>query len=114
MPIETCIDEAARMGFDGVDILLMQMDRQDNGYLQQLKRRALINGLDLCCMSTHQGFVYPSKEKRQENVENHPRHLPVRAYDSHVGASPDGPQVGPHVSLHHDNTHFIASVIAVG
>jgi L-ribulose-5-phosphate 3-epimerase len=69
MPIEDCIDETARMGFDGVDILLIQMDRQDNAYLQQLKRRALINGLDLCCMSTHQGYVYPEKEIRQKNID---------------------------------------------
>jgi L-ribulose-5-phosphate 3-epimerase len=69
MPVETCIDEAARMGFDGVDILLIQMDRQDNSYLQMLKRRALINGLDLCCMSTHQGYVYADKARRQKNID---------------------------------------------
>ena len=69
LPIETCIDEAARMGFDGVDILLMQMENEDNAYLQKLKRRALINGLDLCCMSTHQGFVSPDAAKRQENID---------------------------------------------
>jgi L-ribulose-5-phosphate 3-epimerase len=69
MPIETCIDEAARMGFDGVDILLMQMENTDNAYLQTLKRRALINGLDLCCMSTHQTFVSPDEAKRQTNVD---------------------------------------------
>jgi sugar phosphate isomerase/epimerase len=69
MPIETCIDEAARMGFDGVDILLMQMENTDNAYLQTLKRRALINGLDLCCMSTHQTFVSPEEDKRQKNVD---------------------------------------------
>jgi L-ribulose-5-phosphate 3-epimerase len=69
IPIDTCIDEAARMGFDGVDILLMQMDKKDNGYLQMLKRRALVNGLDLCCMSTHQAFVAPEAAKRQQNVD---------------------------------------------
>jgi len=69
LPIETCIDEAARMGFDGVDILLIQMDRQDNAYLQKIKRHALINGLDLCCMSTHQGYVYPDKDRRQKNID---------------------------------------------
>ncbi len=68
LPIETCIDEAARMGFDGVDILLMQMENEDNASLQTLKRRALINGLDLCCMSTHQSFVSPDAAKRQENI----------------------------------------------
>lgn len=69
LPIETCIDEAARMGFDGVDLLLIQMEREDNSYLQKIKRHALINGLDLCCMSTHQGYVYPDKDKRQKNID---------------------------------------------
>ncbi|MFC1635137.1 sugar phosphate isomerase/epimerase family protein [Planctomycetota bacterium] len=69
MPIETCIDEAARMGFDGVDLLLIQMESEENSYLQKLKRHALINGLDLCCMSTHQGYVYPDKAQRQKNID---------------------------------------------
>ena len=69
MPIETCIDEAARMGFDGVDLLLIQMESEENSYLQKLKRHALINGLDLCCMSTHQGYVYPDKALRQKNID---------------------------------------------
>jgi sugar phosphate isomerase/epimerase len=69
MPIETCIDEAARLGFDGVDILLMQMENEDNSYLQKLKRRALINGVDLCCMSTHQGFVSPDEARRKKNID---------------------------------------------
>jgi sugar phosphate isomerase/epimerase len=69
MPIEKCIDEAARMGFDGVDLLLYQMESEENSYLQKIKRHALINGLDLCCMSTHQGYVYPDKAKRQENID---------------------------------------------
>jgi sugar phosphate isomerase/epimerase len=69
MPIETCIDEAARLGFDGVDILLMQMENEDRSYLQKLKRRALINGLDLCCLSTHQGFISPEEARRQKNID---------------------------------------------
>ncbi|MGB2866076.1 MAG: sugar phosphate isomerase/epimerase family protein [Sedimentisphaerales bacterium] len=69
LPIETCIDEAARMGFDGVDLLLIQMESEENSYLQKIKRHALINGLDLCCMSTHQGYVSPDKAKRQKNID---------------------------------------------
>jgi L-ribulose-5-phosphate 3-epimerase len=60
LPIETCMDEAARMGFDGMDILLRQIDGEENvnnAYLQKLKRHALVNGLDLCCLATHQGYV---------------------------------------------------------
>jgi len=70
LPIETCIDEAAAMGFDGVEILHIQMEKESNDYLQNLKRRALINGIDLCGMSTHQGFVSPDRAKRQKNIEH--------------------------------------------
>ena len=71
--IETCIDLAAEIGFDAVEILHIQMDealRDDNGYLQRLKRRAWSNGLDLCGMSTHQGFVSADKAVRQRNVDH--------------------------------------------
>ncbi len=70
LPIETCIDQAARMGFDGVDILHIQMEKESNDYLQNLKRRALINGVDLCCLSTHQSFVSPDEAKRQKNIDH--------------------------------------------
>lgn len=70
LPIEECIDQAAEMGFDGVEILHIQMEDESDRYLQELKRRALINGIDLCGMSTHQSFVTPDKEKRQENIDH--------------------------------------------
>jgi len=70
LPIETCIEEAAQMGFDGVEILHIQMGKESNDYLQNLKRRALINGIDLCGMSTHQGFVSPDKARRQKNIDH--------------------------------------------
>ena len=47
LDISTCIDLAGEMGFDGVEILEVQMQRKDNAFLQQLKRRALVHGLDL-------------------------------------------------------------------
>src|SRR5262245_10070255 len=68
--IETCIDLAADMGFDGVEILHRQMEREENDYLQRLKRRAFLNGLDLCGFSTHQTFLRPDKETRQKNVDH--------------------------------------------
>ena len=70
LPIETCIDEASEMGFDGVEILHMQMEKESNDYLQGLKRRALVNGLDLCGFSIHQSFVWPDREKRQQNIDH--------------------------------------------
>jgi len=69
MPIVKCIDEAARMGFDAVDVLLVQMEDQSKGALNKIKHHALINGLDLCCMSTHQGYVYPDQAQRQRNID---------------------------------------------
>lgn len=70
LPIEDCIDLAAQAGFDGIEILHVQMRREDNAYLQMLKRRALVNGLDLCGFSTHQGFVSPNADVRQKNVDH--------------------------------------------
>ena len=76
LPIEDCIDKAAEMGFDGVDVLYVQMpEEKPNAYLQNLKRRALINGLDLCCMSTHQGFVTPDENKRQAQIDKTLHHI---------------------------------------
>jgi sugar phosphate isomerase/epimerase len=68
--IAHCIDRAAEMGFDGVEILHQQMGGEDNGYLQDLKRRAFTQGLDLMGFSTHQGFVSPDKAVRQKNIDH--------------------------------------------
>jgi sugar phosphate isomerase/epimerase len=65
-----CIDLAAEMGFDGVELLHRQMTDESNGHLQGLKRRAFAAGLDLIGFSTHQGFLSPDKENRQRNVEH--------------------------------------------
>ncbi len=69
-PIETCIDQAAAMGFDGVEILHVQMTDESNGHLQRLKRQAFALGLDLCGFSTHQSFLFPDAERRQKNIEH--------------------------------------------
>jgi sugar phosphate isomerase/epimerase len=68
-PIEKCIDDAARMGFDGIELLLMQMTSEEKAYLQKIKRLAFHSGLDLMGFSTHQGFVSPDKESREENIK---------------------------------------------
>jgi sugar phosphate isomerase/epimerase len=68
--IEACIDLAAETGFDGVEILHRQMEREDNDYLQRLKRRAFLLGLDLCGFSTHQTFLSPDKQVRQKNIDH--------------------------------------------
>jgi len=66
--IEQCVDMASAMGFDAVELLEMQMDRKDNAALQAIKRRCLVHGLALCGLSTHQGFLFPDRARRDENV----------------------------------------------
>ncbi len=68
-PLEEIIDHAAAMGFDGVELLLVQLASEEIPYLNSLKKRAFLSGLDLMGFSTHQGFVYPDVEKRQENID---------------------------------------------
>lgn len=65
-----CIDLAADMGFDAVEILHRQMTDESDAALQQLKRRAFLHGLDLCGFSIHQGFVSPDAAERKKNVDH--------------------------------------------
>lgn len=76
VPVEQCIEHAAAMGFDGVEILRMQMDGQEktpsrleNSYLQKFKQSALREGIPLCGYSIHQGFVSPDAAVRQKNID---------------------------------------------
>jgi sugar phosphate isomerase/epimerase len=66
--IERCIDLAADMGFDGVEILHRQMTDEKNDALQRIKQRAFKHGLDLMGFSTHQTFLRPDPEERKRNV----------------------------------------------
>jgi len=78
VPIEHCFEQAAEMGFDGVEILHVHMEQAakaagtevDRPLLRRLKRRAFSLGLDLMGFSTHQGFVTPDEAKRKQNVEH--------------------------------------------
>jgi sugar phosphate isomerase/epimerase len=68
--IETCIDLAAEMGFDAVEILHRQMTNEANDYLQRLKGQCFRYGMDLCGFSIHQGFLSPDSAERQKNVDH--------------------------------------------
>ena len=72
LPVEDCIGLAAETGFDAVEILEIQIpqeQRDDNAYLQGLRRRAFLAGMSLCGMSTHQDFVDPDPEVRRANEQ---------------------------------------------
>jgi sugar phosphate isomerase/epimerase len=70
VPIEDCIRYAAAMGFDGVEVLMMQMAREDNGYMQMLKRTAMYEGVPLMGFSTHQTFVKQDPAERKKNIDH--------------------------------------------
>ncbi|VTS04044.1 sugar phosphate isomerase/epimerase family protein [Tuwongella immobilis] len=65
-----CIERAARLGFDGVEILHRQMEDESPAALQKLKRLAFVNGIDLMGFSTHQGFLSPDPAIRQKNIDH--------------------------------------------
>lgn len=67
--IPACIDKAAEMGFDGVEILHVQMQDTSPAALQKLKRHTHALGLDLIGFSTHQGFLSPDPAVRQQNID---------------------------------------------
>lgn len=87
-PIETCLERAATMGFDGVEILHVHMEEAakaqgaavDKAYLHRIKQLAFSLGLDLMGFSTHQGFLSPDAEKRKQNIA-HTDHCLELAYE---------------------------------
>jgi L-ribulose-5-phosphate 3-epimerase len=69
-PIEAVIEEAGRLGFDGVEVLHVQMNNESTAYLNQLKRLAFRNGLDLIQLSIHQDFVSPDPQERRKHIDH--------------------------------------------
>ncbi|MGA0845763.1 MAG: sugar phosphate isomerase/epimerase family protein [Luteolibacter sp.] len=69
-PIEICIEHAARIGFDGFEILQRQLLSTERAELMKIKRQALHLGISLIGYSTHQGFLSPNPENRQKQVQH--------------------------------------------
>lgn len=69
-PIDVCLEHAARMGFDGFEILQKQLASTGTADLMKIKRRAFTLGLDLMGYSTHQGFLSVDPEKRRQNHDH--------------------------------------------
>jgi sugar phosphate isomerase/epimerase len=78
-PIEKVIDEAAKLGLEGIDVLHRQMAGEDNAYLQKLKKHAFLNGIAMTCLSIHQGFVNPDKAELKKHID-HTNHCIELAY----------------------------------
>lgn len=69
-PIKTVLDEAAKLGLCGVEILHRQLESEEVAYLQTLKRQAFSLGLDLYNLSIHQDFVHEDRDVRQQHVDH--------------------------------------------
>lgn len=65
-----CLDLAAELGFDGVELLHKQLPSDDPASLQKLKAHAFRLGLPLMGFSIHQGFVSPDAAERQKNIDH--------------------------------------------
>jgi L-ribulose-5-phosphate 3-epimerase len=69
-PVEQVIDDAARLGFDGVEILHRQMTDESPAYINKLKQAAFRNGLALPMLSIHQDFISDKADERKEAVDH--------------------------------------------
>jgi sugar phosphate isomerase/epimerase len=78
-PIERVIDDGARLGFEGVEILHRQMPEEGTAYVNRLKQRAFRAGVDLVMLSIHQDFVTPEAAERQKDIDHTKRCLELAA-----------------------------------
>ena len=76
-PLRYVIEEASRLGVHGVDVLHRQLESEDPGYINDLKKHALIHGVHLNCLSTHQRFLNPNREERQQSIDDTKRFIRV-------------------------------------
>lgn len=78
-PIEQVIEDAAKLGFDGVEILHRQMKDESAAYVNNLKRLAFARGLDLVMLSIHQDFVSPDAAERKKHIDHTVRCIELAA-----------------------------------
>jgi len=72
-PIESVVEQAAEIGFDGVEILHRQMQDESPAYVNGLKVAAFRRGLSFPMLSIHQDFVDPDPAERQKAID-HTKH----------------------------------------
>ena len=69
-PIDRCLQAAAELGFNGVELLQRQLSDTESSPagLREIKRRAQSLGMPLMGYSTHQGFVSPEEAQRRSAI----------------------------------------------
>ena len=78
-PVESVIEDAAGLGFEGVEVLHRQMRDETPAYLNQLKQAAFRRGLSLPMLSIHQDFVSPEAAERSKHVAHTKRCIDLAA-----------------------------------
>jgi sugar phosphate isomerase/epimerase len=78
-PVEKVIEQAAGLGFDGVEILHRQMTSEEPAYLNKLKQLAFRHGLALPMLSIHQDFVFPTAAERKKHIDHTVRCIEMAA-----------------------------------
>ncbi|MFB3827298.1 MAG: sugar phosphate isomerase/epimerase family protein [Bryobacteraceae bacterium] len=78
-PVERVIEDAARLGFHGVEVLHRQMRDETPAYMNSLKQAAFRAGLDLVMLSIHQDFVSPEADERAAHIAHTKRSIDLAA-----------------------------------
>jgi sugar phosphate isomerase/epimerase len=78
-PVLKVIEDAARMGFDGVEVLHRQMEDESASTVNAIRRSAFELGLSLPLLSIHQDFVSPAPDERKRHVQHTIRCLELAA-----------------------------------
>jgi len=69
-PIEQVMENAAKIGFEGVEVLHRQMKDESPAYVAMLRKRAFELGLGMPMLSIHQDFVSPDIKVRREMIQH--------------------------------------------
>ena len=63
------IELSPKYGLDGLELLAVQFASEDRKYVNELKQRAVANGLDIYALSLHHNFVNPDPEVRKQQID---------------------------------------------
>jgi sugar phosphate isomerase/epimerase len=69
MGYEDFIEEAHRIGLDGVELTLYWLPSKEASYFRNLKRLALFRGLPISCAGISTSFCNPDAEERAKAIE---------------------------------------------
>jgi len=69
MKYEDFIEEAYRIGLDGVELTLYWLPSKDASYFRKLKRLSLYRGLSISCAGISTNFCNPNVSERMKTIE---------------------------------------------